>query len=66
MKHLKSVSKKTGPARAYVWDWFINLKGGIQPGLIMTGGKPWYVDALWQSPDSLDPTDATEDDLFLY
>lgn len=60
MKHVKGVTKTTNPARAYVWDWFINLKGGVGPGIITTGGKPWYVNALWQSNDSIDPNDIND------
>lgn len=67
MKHVNTVTKKTGPAHAYVWDWFINItnpKWGFTPGLIETGGKPWYVNALWASPDSIDPTDVNDVGLF--
>lgn len=75
MKHVRSVSKKAGPAYAYAWDWFVNVanpKPGPNAGLITTGGKPTvpgdltpgYVDALWNSPDSIDPTDVNDVGLF--
>jgi hypothetical protein len=63
MKHVKSVTKTTAPARASVAEWLVNYKNGFVPGVIITEGKPWYVDALWFSDDSLDPEN---EDLPLY
>lgn len=59
MKHVKKVSKVASPSRAYVWDWFVNIKGGFTPGLI-NNGKAGYINALWGSNDSLDPNDITD------
>ena len=67
MKHVRSVSRKAGPAYAYAWDWVINVanpKPGPNAGLITTGGTPGYVDTLWASPDSIDPTDVNDVGLF--
>jgi hypothetical protein len=63
MKHVKKVSKVASPSRAFVWDWFVNIKGGFTPGLINTA-KAGYANALWASDDSLDPEDVYDVGLF--
>jgi len=65
MRHVKSVSKKAVPARAYVWEWFINVKADFAPGVIMTEGKQNYVNALWNHDGSINPTNVDDLNLFL-
>jgi hypothetical protein len=57
MKHMKMVTKKSQPSKAYAWDWFIDLKSAaaIGPGIIVTGGKAPYEAELANSPGSIDP-----------
>ena len=60
MKHLKGVTKKSGPARAFVWDRFVNLKTlPPGPGIIFSeaDAKAAYAGLLAGSPDSIDLTD---------
>ena len=61
MKHVRSVSKKATPAKAFVWEWFVNTKTSPwSEGVISNAGKPAYVNALWNSSDSIDPTDPND------
>jgi len=60
MKHVKSVSKKATPSKAFVWEWFVDTKPFPGVGIIQGAGKPACVDALWTSPDSIDPNDPAD------
>jgi hypothetical protein len=56
MKHIKKVTKDARPMPAYVWEW---------PGIAKAAGKPWYVDALFNSDGTLDPNNVENIGLFL-
>lgn len=57
MKHIKTVSKDARPVPAFVWEW---------PGIVKQSGvKQGYLNALFASPDSLDPNDINDVGLFL-
>jgi len=65
MKHVKSVSKKATPSKAFVWEWFVNTKtspwsAGIIPSKYNAANGTYYSDALWSSSDSIDPTDPAD------
>jgi len=63
MKHVTNVTKKANPAKAYVWDWFVNVKT-MGSGIIFSGGKPAYVNELWNHDGAITPTDINDVGLF--
>jgi hypothetical protein len=67
MKHVKSVTRQSGPARAYIFDWLVNWTAIVPwkwtPGLQNTQ-KGTYANILWGLPDSFDPSDENDSNLF--
>jgi len=60
MKHVKSVSKKATPSKAFVWEWFVNTKTSPWSAGIIPSKYTHYSDVLWDSSDSIDPTDPAD------
>lgn len=50
MKHMKVISKDI-PKSASIFNWF------GRRGSLKAVGKPAYVEGLWLSADSIDPSD---------